>query len=95
MDDDDSDDNDGDNNNDDDNDDDPDNGEEMPGQDISVQDPMIPVDVPTQEEPAPPPNMVNEVPLPVLNNTEDEHTEPEGVPFVDDTTYYNKEVYKL
>ena len=65
-----------------DNDDDPNNGRGMP-----ANDPMIPVDVLTPEEPAPPPNVENEFLLPLLNDIEVEHIEPEGVPIDDNAQF--------
>ena len=65
-----------------------DNDNPKNSQEVPANDPMIPVDLLTPEEPALPPNVENEFPLPVLDGTEDEHIEPNGVPIVNNDPVY-------
>ena len=51
---------------------------------VPAHDHMIPVDVPTQEVPAPPLTLDNALPIPVLDNMADENNEAKGVPIADD-----------
>ena len=55
---------------------------------MPADDPMIPVDVPIPEEPAPPPNVENEFLLPAMDKVKDAHIQPEGVPSEDNAPVY-------